>query len=518
MALVLATLTAGLLTTAPAQALITDFPVGVASRAGIRSAMLWTKADTPGEYVWQVSRKADFSTMADSGVVQWRGAHNGTMKPVAYGLQPGTVYYYRFKSPLDELSPRGTFRTLPPRTEPARFEIALTGDSDVVWDPATPGAVSKDPSPWPTGVTEPFQVLNRVREDRTDLFLYMGDTIYSDSESGAPLATTVQEKWQKYFNNRQVPAVSNLLKSVSTWAVWDDHEVVNDFDGVTLANSDPNLLRAGVDAFNDYWPIQESSYYRKVDLGSNADLIFLDERSYRTESPDVAATCVRPDNNELDLVPTLPQADRDELNPSLALPPPGCVDHMNDPNRTMLGKTQLAWLKQQLRTSTAKWKLIVNEVPIQQLFILPYDRWEGYAAERANLLNFIKNRNIKGVVFLTTDLHANIGGKVYVDTTDPSEPPVAYEIIAGPIQTCTVACEIDDLTGGGSGFIRQFLLSRSYLQGAKTPQCSAINTYAYATISQIAGEKLKLVYKSADPSTGGGEVMLNECGPKTLSN
>src|SRR5438105_13865453 len=55
----------------------------------------------------------------------------------------------------------------------------------------------------------------------------------------------------------------------------------------------------------------------------------------------------------------------------------------------------------------ATFKVIMNEVPIQQFFALPYDRWEGYAFERAKLLTFLKN-NVKNTIFLTTDDHANL--------------------------------------------------------------------------------------------------------------
>ena len=34
--------------------------------------------------------------------------------------------------------------------------------------------------------------------------------------------------------------------------------------------------------------------------------------------------------------------------------------------------------------------MIINEVPIQQYYALPYDRWEGYAAERRKLLTFLR--------------------------------------------------------------------------------------------------------------------------------
>ena len=44
--------------------------------------------------------------------------------------------------------------------------------------------------------------------------------------------------------------------------------------------------------------------------------------------------------------------------------------------------------------------------PIQNFGIpVAGDRWEGYAAERTDLLRFIKENNIKNVVFATGDFH-----------------------------------------------------------------------------------------------------------------
>ncbi|MFH4317201.1 alkaline phosphatase D family protein, partial [Acinetobacter baumannii] len=78
------------------------------------------------------------------------------------------------------------------------------------------------------------------------------------------------------------------------------------------------------------------------------------------------------------------------------------------------------------QASTAKWKIVLSEVAWQQFWALPYDRWEGYGAERNEILNFIRDENIEGVVFLTTDNHANIFNEVFIDVlTDPE--PIAYE-------------------------------------------------------------------------------------------
>jgi phosphodiesterase/alkaline phosphatase D-like protein len=55
----------------------------------------------------------------------------------------------------------------------------------------------------------------------------------------------------------------------------------------------------------------------------------------------------------------------------------------------MLGAAQLAALQQALLDSDATFKIIINNVPLSSIFVTPYDRWEGYLAERQSLLDFI---------------------------------------------------------------------------------------------------------------------------------
>lgn len=130
-----------------------------------------------------------------------------------------------------------------------------------------------------------------------------------------------------------------------------------------------------------------------------------------------------------DLAPTAPQPVRDAfstLAPSLRNPvPPACLAALNDPSRTLLGARQYAAFTKAIKASTATWKVVVNEVPIQQYYALPYDRWEGYAAERERLLAFLK-ANVRNVVFLTTDTHANLVNEVRSRTLGAS--PESYGI------------------------------------------------------------------------------------------
>ncbi len=60
-------------------------------------------------------------------------------------------------------------------------------------------------------------------------------------------------------------------------------------------------------------------------------------------------------------------------------------------------------------------------MPIQQFYALPYDRWEGYAVERRELLEFLQ-QNVKNAVFLTTDVHANMVNDARLQTLEPGGP------------------------------------------------------------------------------------------------
>ena len=113
----------------------------------------------------------------------------------------------------------------------------------------------------------------------------------------------------------------------------------------------------------------------------------------------------------------------------------------------MLGARQYAAFTKAIAASTATWKVIVNEVPIQQFYALPYDRWEGYAAERERLLRFLQ-ANVRNVVFLTTDTHANLVNEVRYRTLGGApEGTGIWEVVTGPVATNSFAKEIDGYLG-----------------------------------------------------------------------
>jgi phosphodiesterase/alkaline phosphatase D-like protein len=220
-----------------------------------------------------------------------------------------------------------------------------------------------------------------------------------------------------------------------------------------------------------------------VRWGKHLELFFLDTRSFR--SAKVTSACGG------DLAPTAPQPVRDafgSLAPSLRNPvPAGCVEAINDGSRTMLGERQYTAFTRAIDRSNATWKVVVNEVPIQQYYALPYDRWEGYAAERERLLRFLQ-ANTKNVVFLSTDTHANLINEVRYRTLGGApESSGMWEVVTGPVATNTFAKEIDGFLGTpGAGTAIGALFFKPQPPNGMGMRCAALDVYSYTQVTVTA--------------------------------
>ena len=197
----------------------------------------------------------------------------------------------------------------------------------------------------------PFTVMSAIRAQRPDFFLHLGDTIYADRGG---TAHHLPEFWAKYRANRDDLATQFCFDEIGAYVTWDDHEVTDDY-----LPENP-LAPIGRKAFLDYWPIRRSleepeRIYRSFRWGKALELFILDARQYR---------------------------DRQQ--------------------GTMLGKAQKEWLFEGISRSDAIFKFIATSVPMAGG---GKDRWDGYPRERTEVLGYIKQKKITGVIFLSADLH-----------------------------------------------------------------------------------------------------------------
>jgi alkaline phosphatase D len=508
----------------PGSASAAGFSLGVAAgEVSTSSALLWAHATSSGPTTLQVATDPAFRRLAASKSVDATRSHDNTVQAKVSGLKPNTAYRYRWLQG-SRRSPVGTFRTAPSPTSNATIRFAWSGDTD---------------AQRARGQSKPFynnlEVYKRMQAERNAFNVNFGDTIYSDTEVGsrdangrftpaAPTALTVPAKWAKYRQNL-LPNQIGLRGSGAVYNHWDDHEFINDF---TRAENGAGIYKAGVAAFRDYMPVTYSTgsgIYRTYRWGRNLELFFLDERSFRSAKASANHQCDDSSGNP-DLGPTAPQASRNVfavIYPPLSQPPKaGCVDKIKDPSRTMLGSRQYAAFTAALKRSTATFKVIMNEVPIQQFYAFPYDRWEGYAAERRRLMDFIAASQVKNVVFLTTDVHANFVNTIKFSTLGEDGPPVdtgIFDFTTGPVATMTFHKEIATTLGSESGAN----LFRGVVEKGGPPtgvamKCAADDVFSYGQVT-VTSTKLTVQPKDIngglvkeDPSIGGAQ-----CGPYTIT-
>jgi alkaline phosphatase D len=95
---------------------------------------------------------------------------------------------------------------------------------------------------------------------------------------------------------------------------------------------------------------------------------------------------------------------------------------------------QMAWLKDELLASTARFKIVANSVPITDMDAVYFgiaadDRWDGFPVQRAEILDWIADNAIPGVLWIAGDFHwgavTNIGR--------PGQPHEdLHEVFCGP--------------------------------------------------------------------------------------
>ena len=173
-------------------------------------------------------------------------------------------------------------------------------------------------------------------------------------------------------HDRKLPVMQNLLKAMPQYAIWDDHDY-----GPNNSDKSYMLKDAARNTFMKYWC--NPSYgengqgiYTKLTY-NDADLFLLDDRWFRS-------------NDDM----------KDSIN--------------GQPNtdKRMFGDQQMEWLKNALLFSNGDrqihFRIIVTGSQVLNPFS-PYDCLRHYSYEYNELMNFIADNKIEGIIFLTGDRH-----------------------------------------------------------------------------------------------------------------
>ena len=527
--------------TVPSTAAAAPFRYGVSSaEVTSSSALLWARAIHAGEVRLVVGADKNFRRGRVTKALLARKSSDLTVQTRVAGLAPGRRYWFFFVQGKQR-SVIGAFATAPKPTSSKTIRFAVTGDSD-------PVRVNGQ-NYWNKDGSADWATYKAMAREKNAFNVNLGDTIYSDAEAeqGFPPAFSLAQKRAKYRLGLTYSSLLSLRAAGPVYNQWDDHEFVDDFnrqskacDVGSVATAQyacdiPGIWKAGVKAFREYMPVTYSAQngtYRTFRWGRNLEIFVLDERSFRSlrasevkVDPNAAepTTHVCENGGNDDLAPRVPQRIRNLfalVYQPLAQPaPPACLTALNDPRRTMLGSRQYRAFTTAIKSSTARWKVIINEVPMMEFGINPYDDWEGYEDEREKLLTFLKN-NVKNVAILTTGFHSNWVNDARIKTWHEDGGPVQSgikEFVAGGVADNLFGHEIDDAAGRPNTWP---LVDGAYV--LKPPpdgpgmECSNMVTYGYAQI-EAGAKSLKVVLKDNKGNQMKDAGDGKPCGPWVLS-
>ncbi len=226
-----------------------------------------------------------------------------------------------------------------------------------------------------------------VVEQKPELFVFLGDNIYGDTED-------MSEMREKYAMLGAKPGYQKLLKTCPVLAVWDDHDYgVNDGGAeypkkVESEKEFHAFFKTPKDSPARTYPgTYDVRYFGKK--GQRLQVVLLDTRYFRSE-----------------LIP-LEKRSAD-----------GPYDRNMDPSATVLGKAQWEWLEKQLK-EPADFRIIATSIQL-----IPEDHrwelWQNFPKERARFLNLLKSTETGPVLLTSGDRHM---GEISVLKTEDKLSP-----------------------------------------------------------------------------------------------
>lgn len=308
------------------------------------SASVVVRLMTPAQRVrLQVSVNPSLTPAVFSSVVTTAASAGNTVTLTVQGLKPETEYFYGVEV-------GGVLRT--ETISRGRFRTFPLGRGSFKIAFSACGDFRKADQ----------RAFDAIVAERPLLFIHMGDLHYMDTNS-----TNVEEYRANYDSVLNQPNQAALFRSMPIAYMWDDHDFCgNDSDGTATGR---DAARTVFRERTPHYPIASAggTMAQAFTLG-RARVIMTDLRSGSS-----------------------PAAQRESAS------------------KSRMGSAQKAWFKQELisaRDAGFPLVLWVSSHPWIMPAQLGNDGWGGFATERTEIANFIRDNHITNVVMLAGDMHA----------------------------------------------------------------------------------------------------------------
>lgn len=324
----------------------------------LRDAKIWAEVSpSVSKAAIRINKKGETAVR----IISYKGELGKDFNPITFtvgGLEPNTTYEYVILANDKPTKAGGEFTTkkLWQWREPAPDFSFLAGSCSYFNEPAydRPGVpYGKDSS-----------IFESMSKEKAAFMIWLGDAWYTRevdyfSEWGL---------WYRASKDRSTPILQPLLKSMTQVGIWDDHDFGPNNSGAAY-----HLKDASRKVFTSYFPNSSAGengqgIYTKLSW-ADVDIFMLDDRWWRSA------------DDALDSVQGKP-----------------------NPEKTMIGRQQLNWLKGALLESSATFKIVAVGSQVLNP-VSPYDRWGRFPAEYQEFIQFLEANPINGVLFLTGDRH-----------------------------------------------------------------------------------------------------------------
>jgi alkaline phosphatase D len=162
-------------------------------------------------------------------------------------------------------------------------------------------------------------------------------------------------------------------------------------------------------------------------------------------------------------------------------------DESYGPDTHVLGPTQLAWLKHELKNSQATWKILAADLPLGLISYEGIAQGNGGACGReleiADLLSFIRRAGIHNTVWITADVHYTAAH--YYDPNRAVFQDFApfWEFVSGPLHAGTWTPSDLDNTFGPQ-LMYQKACSKE--QGENLAPCFGLQFFGHVAIDGVS--------------------------------
>jgi alkaline phosphatase D len=421
------------------------FGLGVASgSATAEGVVLWTRLlsidragpsplpRTPITVRWELAHDDGFQKIVRQGQTEALPQLGHSVHVELDGLEPARWYHYRFLvggAGTAWVSPSGRTRTLP-APDAVSTGLRLVYASCQRWEHGH------------------YAAWTHAAAEAPDAIVFLGDYIYeypgavnAVRKHNDGWALTLDDYRRRYALYRSDPALQAAHQACPWFVVWDDHEVQNDYAGLSAGDAGPEVAEfaarraAAYQAFYEHMPLRSSVLTRAlegltqgadlrlhghVSLGRLGSLTLLDTRQHK--SPQA---CTR--NGQRGASTVIPRR----------------CKAWRDPDRSMLGQAQEAWLDRVMqRTPREAWNLFAQPTLFGQRNLrtapdqmFSNDGWDGYEPARDRLLAGLQRHRVANPVMLGGDVHQNWVGHIKSDYDRPRSANVGVEFCGTAISS-----------------------------------------------------------------------------------